>query len=125
MWRPACQILSKALDISSATAGVAPDLLIALPILSDTTVKRSAVDQEDLKPYWKSEKSYISLVIDKPIIFKFFNDFTNHRKNTNRAVVFSCRPCPKILKNWDNRRNLPKTGKQESFRQLLKRPTSM
>ena len=61
MWRPACQILSKALDISSATAGVAPDLLIALPILSDTTVKRSAVDQEDLKPYWKSEKSNISL----------------------------------------------------------------
>ena len=28
-----------------------------LAILSDTTVRRSAVDQEDLKPYWKSEKS--------------------------------------------------------------------
>ena len=27
-----------------------------LAILSDTTVRRSAVDQEDLKPYWKSEK---------------------------------------------------------------------
>ena len=25
-------------------------------ILSDTTVRRSAVDQENLKPYWKSEK---------------------------------------------------------------------
>ena len=56
MWRrPACQTLSKALDISSATARVAPDLLKALAILSDTTVRRSAVDQEDLKPYWKSE----------------------------------------------------------------------
>ena len=41
----------KALDISSATARVAPDLLKALPILSDKNVRRSAVDQEDLIPY--------------------------------------------------------------------------
>ena len=55
MWRrPPCQTLSKTLDISSATAWVAPDLLKALAILSDTTVGRSAVDQEDLKPFWKS-----------------------------------------------------------------------
>ena len=41
----------KALDISSVTARVAPDLLLkALAILSDTTVRRSAVDGEDLKP---------------------------------------------------------------------------
>ena len=54
LWgRPTCQPLSKALDISSATA---PDLLKALAILSDTTVGRSAVDWEVLKPYWKSEK---------------------------------------------------------------------
>ena len=46
----------KALDISSATARVAPDLLKALAILSDTIARRSAVDREDLKPYWKSEK---------------------------------------------------------------------
>ena len=51
-----CQTLSKALDISSATARVAPDLLKALAILSDATVRRSAVDWEDLKPYWKWEK---------------------------------------------------------------------
>ena len=50
--RPACQTLSKALDISSATAQVAPDLLKALEFLSDTTVRRSAVDREDLKPNW-------------------------------------------------------------------------
>ena len=49
------------MDISSATARVAPDLLKALAILSDTTVRRSAVDREDLKPYWKSEKGHISL----------------------------------------------------------------
>ena len=44
--------LSKALDISSATARVALGLLKAKAILSDTTVRRSKVDREDLKPYW-------------------------------------------------------------------------
>ena len=47
---------SEALDISSATAQVAPGLLKALAILSDATVRRFAVDLEDLKPYWKPEK---------------------------------------------------------------------
>ena len=57
MWiRPACQALSEALDISSATAQIALGLLKALVILSDKTVRRSAADREDLKPYWKSEK---------------------------------------------------------------------
>ena len=44
------------MDISIPTAQVAPDMLKALAILSDTTVRRSGVDQEDLKPYLKSEK---------------------------------------------------------------------
>ena len=57
LWRrPAWSTLSKAFNISSATAQVAPDLLKALAILSDTTVRRSSVDIENLKPYWKSEK---------------------------------------------------------------------
>ena len=62
MWRrPAYQTLLNALDISSATAQVAPDLLKALAILSDnTTVRRPPVDGEDLKPYWKLEKDHIS-----------------------------------------------------------------
>ena len=37
-------------------------------------------------------------MINNPIIYKFFKDFTNHRKKTNRAVDFSCRPFPNILK---------------------------
>ena len=37
--------------MSSTTAQVAPDLLKALAILSDTTIKKFAVDREDLKPY--------------------------------------------------------------------------
>ena len=53
--RSACQALLKALDISSGTPGVVPDLLKALSILLDKTVRRSAVDQEDLKPNWQSD----------------------------------------------------------------------
>ena len=48
--------LPKALDMSSATAEVVPDLIKALAILSDATVRSPAVNGEDLKPYWKSEK---------------------------------------------------------------------
>ena len=54
--RPAWQILSKAFDISGATAQVALNLLKAFHFLSDTTVRRSKEDREDLKLYWKLEK---------------------------------------------------------------------
>ena len=49
--------MSNALDISSTTARVASDLLKCLAILSDTTVRISAVDQKNLK----SEKGHISV----------------------------------------------------------------
>ena len=92
----------------STTAWVAPDLLRALAILADITVKRSAVDQEDLKPYWKLEKMDTLLyAINNPIIYKLSKVFTNHTKKTNRVVVFSCRTFPNILKYRDHQWNLP------------------
>ena len=45
------------MDTSRATAGVAPDVL-KHPLYQQF---RSAVDREDLKPYWKSEEGHISL----------------------------------------------------------------
>ena len=48
-------------------------------------------------------------MINNPIIYKFFKDFTNHRKETNRAVVFSS----------------SKSGKQDIFRHILKISASM
>ena len=51
----------KTLDISSTAARVATNLLKPIAILSNTTVRRSEVDQEDLKPYWKSKKGHIFL----------------------------------------------------------------
>ena len=62
------QTLSKVLDLSSATAQVTPELLKALAILSDTTVRRSAVDREDLNPYWKSETRKLLLLNLLPIM---------------------------------------------------------
>ena len=84
-------------NLSSATARVAPELLKALVILSDTTVGRSAVDQEDLKTYWKAEKKNTFLLGDQQFYYNFFKDFTSNRKKTNRVLVFSCRPFPSIL----------------------------
>ena len=82
--RLVCQTLSKVLDIWSATAQVASDLLKALAFLSDTTW-RSAVDQEGLRPYWKSDKKpYFS----RWLTILLFTSFTNHRKKTNRVVSF-------------------------------------
>ena len=46
----------QALDISSARAQVAPNLLKALAILTYTTIRRFAFEREDRKPNWKSEK---------------------------------------------------------------------
>ena len=57
LWRrPACETPSKALDILSATARVAPHLLKAQAIPSDTTVRRSAVWMRKPKTILKIRK---------------------------------------------------------------------
>ena len=54
------------------------------------------------------KKAKFLKMISKYIIFKFFIEFTNHERNTNRAVVFSYRCLPNILKYCDHRWNFPK-----------------
>ena len=56
------------------------------------------------------ESTFLS-VINNPFICKFFKYFTNHRKKTNRAIVFSCKPFPNILKYRDHQWDLPKIWK--------------
>ena len=61
LWsRRECKNLSKASDISSVTARVAPDLLNAVTILSDTTVRRFVVDGEDIHHTGNQKKGHIS-----------------------------------------------------------------
>ena len=38
------------------------------------------------------KKAIFLQVINNPIIYKFFKDFTSHRKKNSRVVVFSSRP---------------------------------
>ena len=73
-----------------------PELLKSLSILSDTTVKRSAVDLEDRKPYWKSEKGQISLGDQQSYYLQIFQRLYLSQK-TSWVVVFSCRTFPIIL----------------------------
>ena len=54
---------------------------------------------------WK--KATFPLVINNPIIYALFKDFTNHRKKTNRVVAFSSRPFPSILKYRDHKWDFP------------------
>ena len=67
-------------------------------------------------------------MINKPFIYKDFKDFTNYNKKTNRVADFSYRPFTNIFKYKDLLRDLPKTrlsGKQNSFRHILKSSASM
>ena len=66
-------------------------------------------------------------MINNPIIYKLFQDFTNHRKKANRVVVvFSSRPFPNILKYSDHQWDLPiRSGKQDTFRHILKSVASI
>ena len=51
----------KSLRYITCYNSTSPDLLKAIAILSDTTVRRSAVDQEDLKQTGNKKKSHNSL----------------------------------------------------------------
>ena len=67
------------MDISSATARVASDLSKTLAILSDTSVRRSAVDREDLNHAGNRKKGYI-----------FFNWDSLHARLNSHYEVWSC-----------------------------------
>ena len=95
------------MDISSATARVAPDLLKALEILSDTTFRRFAVNSEDLKPYWKSEK--------KP----------NFSWGSTILLTIQEYISPTFLSIEITDEIFKQSGNQDSFRHILKSSASM
>ena len=56
-------------------------------------------------------------MINNLIVYKFFKDFTKHRKKTNRVVVFSNRT---FLNTRTSDETFQQTGKQNCFRDILK-----
>ena len=85
----------------------------------------SAVDWEDLKPYWKSEIGHISQSDQQAYYLKVFQTFYNYRKKTNRGVVFCRGPLPNIFKYRDHRWDLPTIWVEDSFWHILKSSASM
>ena len=57
-------------------------------------------------------------VINKPIVYAFFKDFTNHRKKTSKAVHFRHRPLSNIL-NYSHHRSDLQTVWKTRFLQAL------
>ena len=88
-----------------------------LTVLTGTTVRRSAVGQEDLKPYWESEKrphfSSWSTILLFTIISKTL--ITTEGRLTNRMVVYSSRPFTNILKYRAHQWDLQKIWKTRLF----------
>ena len=63
-------------------------------------------------------------MINNPIIYKFFKYFTNHSKETNQAVV-AVDLSPTILNTGTIDETFQQSGKQGSFRHILKSSASM
>ena len=100
--------------------GVAPVLLKVLAVLLDTTIRRSAVDWKDLKPYWKSEKRLHFSRWPTILLFTSFSKtLLTTKKKTNRAVVVSSRPFPNILRYRDHWWNLPTIWKTRFLKTLI------
>ena len=59
-------------------------------------------------------------MINKHIIFKFFKEFINYEKKTNRSVVFSYRWFPNFLNIATADETFQNSGDQDSFRYKLK-----
>ena len=75
---------AKVLNISSAIGWADPNLVKALQVLLDTSGRRSAIDWEDLKPYWNLEK--------RPHFFMWltnllFGSFSNILPSTERRLA--------------------------------------
>ena len=80
----------------------------------DTTVRRFAVDREDLKPYWKSgKKGYIPLGDQQSYYLQFFRRLL--------AAGLSCT----LLSTGTTDETFQQSGKQDSFRHILKSSACM
>ena len=67
-------------------------------------VKRFAVDIKGLKNFTANQtKETFIEVVNKFNLYKFYKNFTNYGKETNKVILFSCRHLSNILKYKDYR----------------------
>ena len=64
-------------------------------------------------------------MINNYIIYKLFKDFTNHKKKTNRVEILAADLSPTFLNTGATDETLQQSGKQDSFRLLLKNSAIM
>ena len=64
-------------------------------------------------------------MINNPIIYKFFKDFTNHRRKTNRVVFLAVELSSTFLNTGTTNETFQQSGKQDSFRHILKSSANM
>ena len=103
-----CQILSKFLDISSATAWVAQNYLKSSQFYQIQLSEDMRLKENTWNHTGDQKKAKFLKVMNKLIIFK---EFINQKKKTNRPVVFSCKCLPNILKYCHHRSDFVKLRK--------------
>ena len=112
--------------MSSATAGIAPDLLKALAILPSHNCEKLCNRPRRPKPYWKSEKKVPFLqVINGLIIQKFFKDFNNHKKILTGQQCLAVDLSQILLNTATTNETFQQSGKEDSFRHILKSSAGM
>ena len=64
-------------------------------------------------------------MIKKRDIYKFFKNFTNHRRKNTRSIILNYKLLPNFLKYTEHRQNVPTFSKTKFFRHILKNSTSI
>ena len=103
-----------------------PKPVNALGILSDTTVRQSAVDQQVLKPYWKSEKrTHFSRRLTILLLIGFSKTLLTIETRLTGQQFLAVDLYPTLLNMGTTYDTFQQSGKQDSFRQLLRSSASM
>ena len=112
-WIPDTQNPIRLEMVKLRPACLAPDLV------KDTNCQKICSLLRRPETVQKTKKAIFLKMINKLFICKFFKDFTNDRKSTNKVIAFSCRSLPNILRYRDHTWNLPTIRTiRDSFRHI-------
>ena len=84
----------------------------------------SKLRRTETKREIRKRATFIKL-FSNSFIYKYFNQFSNHKKKTKKVTIFSRRPLHNVLNTWTTVEAFHHSGKQDSLRQILKNLVSM